>query len=242
MNKTARRSMLYKGHRFPPLIISHCVWVYFRFCLSFRDVSELLLARGIEVSHEAVRFWTFKFGAEYSRRLRARQPQWGDTWHLDEVFCKVNGALVYLWRAVDQSGEVLDILVQRKRNKKAATRFFRKLLKGLRYRPRAVVTDRLKSYGAALSQVLPGVCHRQGGRLNNRAENSHRPTRERERRMQRFKSMSHMQRFCSTFSSVCNQFRVGRHALSAPNYRELIRRRFGEWNEITETRMFAGVR
>ena len=110
MNKTTRRSVLYKGHRFPPLIISHCVWVYFRFCLSFRDVSELLLARGIEVSHEAVRFWTLKFGAEYSRRLRARQPQWGDTWHLDEVFCKVNGALVYLWRAVDQSGEVLDIL------------------------------------------------------------------------------------------------------------------------------------
>ena len=242
MIESTRRSALYKGHRFPSLIISHCVWVYFRFCLSFRDISELLLARGIEVSHEAVRFWTFKFGAEYSRRLRARQPQWGDTWHLDEVFCKVNGALVYLWRAVDQSGEVLDILVQRKRSKRAAKRFFRKLLKGLRYLPRSIVTDRLKSYGAALSQVLPGVCHRQGGRLNNRAENSHRPTRERERRMQRFKSMSHMQRFCSTFSSVCNQFRVGRHALSALNYRELMRRRFDEWNAISETRMFATVR
>ena len=242
MIESTRRSALYKGHRFPPLIISQCGWVYFRFCLSFRDVSELLLARGIEVSHEAVRFWTLKFGAEYSRRLRARQPQWGDTWHLDEVFCKVNGALVYLWRAVDQSGEVLDVLVQRKRSKRAAKRFFRKLLKGLRYLPRSIVTDRLKSYGAALSQVLPGVCHRQGGRLNSRAENSHRPTRERERRMQRFKSMRHMQRFCSTFSSVCNQFRVGRHAFSALNYRELMQRRFDEWNQITETRMFAAFR
>jgi putative transposase len=130
MNDSSRSAALYKGHRFPPAIMSHCVWVYFRFCLSFRDVSELLPARGVEVSHEAVRFWTLKSGAEYSRRLRARRPQCGDTWHLDEVYCKVNGTLVYLWRAVDQSGEVLDILVQGKRNKHAAKRFFRKLLKG----------------------------------------------------------------------------------------------------------------
>ena len=238
---TTRRSVLYKGHRFPPPIISHCVWLYFRFCLSLRDVSELLLARGIEVSHEAVRFWTLKFGAEYSRRLRARRPPGSDTWHLDEVYCKVNGTLVYLWRAVDQDGEVLDILVQRKRNKRAAKRFFRKLLKGVGYLPRTIVTDRLKSYAAALTEVMSGIAHRQGGRLNNRAENSHRPTRERERRMQRFKSIRHMQRFCSTFSSVCNQFRVGRHALSASNYRELMRRRFDEWWEISETRMSAAV-
>jgi putative transposase len=173
----------YRGYRFPAEIISHCVWLYFRFCLSFRDVQEMMLERGIQVSHEAIRLWTLKFGAEYARRLRGRIGGYGDTWHLDEVFCKVNGELVYLWRAVDQDGESLDVLVQKRRNAKAAKRFFRRLLKALRYGPRAIVTDKLSSYAAAREEVMPGVEHRRGGRLNNRAENSHQPTRERERRM-----------------------------------------------------------
>jgi len=197
-----------------------------------------MLARGVEVSHEAVRFWTVKFGAEYARRLRARRDPCGDTWHLDEIFCKINGELVYLWRAVDQSGEVLDVLVQRSRSQRAAKRFFRKLLKGLRYSPRTLVTDKLRSYAAGKSDMMPGVAHRCGGRMNNRAENSHQPTRQRERRMQRFKSMRHAQRFCSAFNSVCNQFRPGRHASSASHYRELMHQRFVQWNDVVETNTF----
>jgi transposase-like protein len=154
----------YRGYRFPAEVISHCVWLYFRFCLSFRDVQEMMLERGIEVSHEAVRLWCLKFGAEYARKLRRRRERPGDIWHLDEVFCK----LVYLWRAVDQSGEVLDILVQKRRDTKAAKRFFQKLLKGLRYLPRAIVTDKLPSYGAAKQEVMPTVAHYRGRRLNNR--------------------------------------------------------------------------
>ena len=187
----------YHGYRFPAEIISHCVWLYFRFCLSFRAVQEMMLERGIQVSHEAIRLWTLNFGAEYARRLRRRIGRYGDTWHLDEVFCKVNGELVYLWRALDQDGETLDVLVQTRRNAKAAKRFFRRLLKGLRYGPRAIVTDKLSSYAAARKEVMPTVEHRTCGRLNNRAENSHQPTRERERRMRRFKSIRHAKRVLS---------------------------------------------
>jgi len=154
----------YRGYRFPAQIISHCVWLYFRFCLSFRDVQEMMLERGIEVSQEAIRLWTLKFGAEYARCLRRRIGRHGDIWHLDEVFCKVNGELMYLWRAVDQDGETLDVLVQKRRNATAATRFFRKLLKGLRYSPRAIVTDKLSSYVTARQQIMPEVEHRRGGR------------------------------------------------------------------------------
>jgi putative transposase len=187
----------YRGYRFPREIIAHCVWLYFRFSLSFRDIQEMMLERGVEVSHEAIRLWCLKFGSEYARQLRRRRGRLGDTWHLDEVFCKINGGLVYLWRAVDQSGEVLDVLVQKRRDAKAAKRFFRKLLKALRYVPRAIVTDKLPSYGAAKQSVMPTVAHHRGRRLNNRAENSHQPTRERERGMRRFRSMRHAQRFLS---------------------------------------------
>src|SRR5262245_13674847 len=155
------------------------------------------------------------------------------TWHVDEVFCRVNGELVYLWRAVDQDGETLDILVQKRRNAKAAKRFLRKLLKGLRYVPRAMVTDKLSSYSAARDELLPGVEHRRGGPLNNRAENSHQPTRERERRMRGFKSMPHAQRFLSVHAAVSNHFRPCRHRLRARHYREMMYRRFAEWRAIT---------
>jgi putative transposase len=170
----------YKHHRFPAEIISHGVWLYFRFCLSYRDVQELLFARGIDVTYEAIRKWCRKFGQDYANQLRRRRPRTGDKWHLDEVFLTINGKRHYLWRAVDQDDHVLDILVQSRRNKQAAKKFFRKLLKGLQYVPRVIITDKLKSYGAAKREILPGVEHRQSRYLNNRCENSHRPTHQRE--------------------------------------------------------------
>jgi putative transposase len=169
----------YRNHRFPAEIISHGVWLYYRFCLNYRDVEELLCVRGVTVSYEAIRKWCRKFGQQYANQLRHRRPQPGDQWHLDEPFLAINGARHYLWRAVDQDGHVLDILVQRRRNKKAAKKFFRKLLKGCQYVPRVIVTDQLKSYGAAKRDILPSVEHRQHRYLNNRAENRHQPTRQR---------------------------------------------------------------
>jgi putative transposase len=185
----------YRRHRFPAEIISHCVWLYFRFSLSYRDVEEMMAKRGVAVTYESVREWCLKFGGIYAKRMRPRGSRSGDRWHLDEVFLRIQGKLQYLWRAVDQDGEVLDILVQPRRDTRAAKRFFRKLLKGLQYVPRAIITDRLGSYIAAKTKVLPSVEHRRDRWLNNRAENSHEPTRERERRMRGFKSPGHAQRF-----------------------------------------------
>ncbi len=149
----------YAGHRYPAEIISHAVWLYFRFTLSFRDIEELLAARGIVVTYEAVRQWCLKFGQQFSKEIRRRRPRPGDTWFLDEVFITIGGRRHYLWRAVDQDGDVLDILVQRHRDKRAAKRFFHKLLKGLRYSPRIIVTDKLRSYGAAKKEISPSVVH-----------------------------------------------------------------------------------
>jgi putative transposase len=219
----------YKNHRSPPEIISHGVWLYYRFTLSYRDVQELLMERGIIVSHEAIRGWCQKFGQDYANRLRRRRPRTGDKWHLDEVFLTINGKRYYLWRAVDQDDNVLDILVQSRRNRKAAKKFFRKLLKELHYVPRVVITDKLKSYGAAKREILPGVEHRQSRYLNNRCENSHRPTRQRERRMQRFKSAGHAQRFLSAFGPIFQHFRPRRHLLSASEYRAEMSKRFESW-------------
>src|ERR687883_330816 len=157
----------YKNHRFPGEIISHGVWLYYRFPLSYRDVQELLFERGIDVTHEAIRQWCLKFGQDYANQLKHRRAQPGDKWHLDEVFLTINGKRHYLWRAVDQDDNGLDILVQSRRNKQAAKKFFRKLLKGLRYVPRVIITDKLKSYGAAKREILPGVEHRQSRYLNN---------------------------------------------------------------------------
>jgi putative transposase len=226
---------LYKRHRFPAEIISHCVWLYFRFCLSYRDVEELMAERGVVLTYEAVRYWCRKFGQAYANRLRRRRPRPGDTWHLDEVFLTIQGERHYLWRAVDQGGHVLDILVQRQRNKQAAKRFFRKLLKGLTSVPWVVITDQLKSYGAALREILPSVEHRQHRYLNNRAENSHQPTRQRERRMGRFKSPGHAQRFLSAYGPIAQHFRPRRHRLPAPEYRQQMARQFQTWRQITGT-------
>ena len=148
---------LYLRHRFPPEIFSHCVWLYFCFCLSFRDIEELMRERGIIVSYETIRWWCLKFGQAYAKRIRSRSPRPGDRWHLDEVFLRINGEIQYLWRAVDQDGEVLDILVQSHRNKRAVKRFFRKLLKSLQYAPRVIITDKLRSYVSAKTELLPDV-------------------------------------------------------------------------------------
>jgi putative transposase len=229
----------YRGHRFPKEIISHCIWLYFRFGVSFRDVEELMAARGVLLSYETVRRWCDKFGKSYAAGLRRRRARTGDKWHLDEVFLKISGVTHYLWRAVDQNGVVLDILVQPRRNRFAAIRFFRKLLRATGRRPRVIITDKLRSYGAAKQIVLPGVSHRQHRYLNNRAENSHQPTRERERRMRRFKSARHAQRFVEVHGIIASHFRPRRHLLSATDYRQLRSKRFRAWNEVTGTAALA---
>jgi putative transposase len=231
--KTAMPVNSYKHHRFPAEIVSHAVWLYFRFCLSYRDVEELLFARGVMVTYEAIRKWCRKFGQPYANELRQRRPRPGDKWHLDEVFLTIHGKRHYLWRAVDQEGNILDILVQRRRDKKAAKKFFRKLLKGCQYVPRVIITDKLKSYGAAKREILPGVEHRQHRYLNNRAENSHQPTRQRERRLQGFKSPGHAQRFLSAYGPIAQHFRPRRHLLSARAYREEMIQRFQSWQKVT---------
>src|SRR5262245_41032907 len=239
----------YKNHRFPGEIISHGVWLYYRFPLSYRDVQELLFERGIDVTHEAIRQWCLKFGQDYANQLKRRRAQPGDKWHLDEVFLTINGKRHYLWRAVDQDDPMLDILVQSRCNKRAAKKFFRKLLKGCQYVPRVIITAKLKSYdaagglvtanpklsGAAKREVLSGVEHRQSRYLNNRCENSHRPTRQREYRMQGFKSAGHAQRFLSASGPMAQHFRPRRHLLSAAEYRQEMKNRFESWAEITGT-------
>ena len=194
-----------------------------------------MLERGVVVSHEMIRQWCYKFGQTYANELRRRRPRPGDKWHLDEVFIKINGKTHYLWRAVDQDGNVLDILVTSRRDTTAATRFFRKLLTGWQYVPRVLVTDKLASYPAARRRVLPSVQHRRSQYLNNRAENSHQPTRARQRAMTRFTSAGHAQRFLSAFSGISPHFRPGRHRLGADEYRREMTVRFATWNEITGT-------
>jgi putative transposase len=232
-------SLPYAGYRFPAEIIGHAVWLYYRFSLSYRDVEELLAAPGLVVTYETVRQWCRKFGQSYARVLRRRRAQTGDKWHLDEVFLKINGKLHYLWRAVDQHGNVLDSLVQSRRNKHAAKKFFRKLLKGCQYVPRVIITDTLASYGASKQDILRGVEHRQHKCLNNRAENSHQPTRQRERTMRRFKSAGHAQRFLAAHGLIRAHFCPRRQQLSAEQYRVIRGERFAIWNTITSMPMAA---
>ena len=204
-----------------------------RFGVSFRDVEDLLAQRGLTVSYEAIRLWCITFGAAYARRLKRRQGRLGDTWHLDEVFVTIKGRRHYCWRAVDQDGDVLDILVQSHRDCRAATRFFRKLLKGQERQPVRLVTDKLRSDRAAHRAVMPSVAHRTDRYENNRAEVSHQPTRQRERQMRRFKSAAHAQRILSVHGLVLNLFRVGRHLLRSAHHRVLRMRAFAEWDAVT---------
>ncbi len=223
----------YKRHRFPPEIIQHAVWLYYRFNLSHRDIEDLLAVRGIAVSYESVRLWCNKFGPRYARRLKRRHQGFGDTFFIDEVFVTINGIQHYLWRAVDQDGEVGDVLLQSRRDGKAAKHFFNRLLKTHRMAPRKIVTDKLRSYGVAHRELIPDTIHDTSQYANNRAELSHQPTRVRERAMRRFKSMQQAQRFLTVHAAVYNLFNLGRHLVSAKNYRFFRSRAFSSWNSAT---------
>ncbi len=229
--KPSRRPC-YTRHRFPAEVISHAVWLYFRFPLSLRMVEEMLAARGILVSHETVRQWALKFGQDYATQIRRRLPAPGDKWHLDEVVISIAGEKHWLWRAVDQHGVVLDILVQSRRNAKAAKRLLRKLLKKQGIAPRVMITDKLASYAVAKRSVMPSVEHRQHKGLNNRAENSHQPTRRRECIMKRFKSAGQAQRFLSAHDQVANLFRRPANT-NAVDHRRARARAFQVWAEVT---------
>ena len=224
---------LYKRHRFPGEIISHAVWLYYRFLLSYRDGEELLVERGIVVSYETIRRWCRRFGQTFADEVRRRRPRPGDKWHLDEVQLKINGHKHWLWRAVDQEGVVLDILVQARRNQEAAETFLRRVVDGCGYQPRVVITDKLASYPPAVRRVLPQAEHRRHKGLNNRAENSHRPTRRRERALQRFKSPEHAQQFLAPFGPISDHFRPRRHRLPAAQYHTLLQTRFTTWRAVT---------
>src|SRR5438045_5283778 len=223
----------YAGYRFPGEVISHAVWLYFRFPLALRMVEELLAARGITVSHETVRQWGLKFGQDFANRIRRRLPRPGDKWHLDEVEIRIAGKKHWLWRAVDQDGTVLDVLVQSRRDKKAAKRLLRKLLKKQGRAPRVLLTDKLASYPAAKQELMPGVEHRRHKGLNNRAENSHQPTRRRERQMKRFKSAGQAQRFLSAHDQINNLFHLRRDHVTADQYRAARTQAFQTWAEVT---------
>ncbi len=223
----------YAGYRFPAEIISHAVWLYFRFPLSLRMVDELLAARGIVVSHETVRQWALKFGQSFANQIRHRLPAAGDKWHMDEVVLTIAGVKHWLWRAVDQNGMVLDILVQSRRDTQAAKCLLRKLLKKQTRPPRVMITDKLASYGAAKREVMPSVEHRKHKGLNNRAENSHQATRQRERQMKRFKSAGQAQRFLSAHGGINNLFLLRRHQVPAVQYRAARTQAFQTWGEVT---------
>jgi len=232
---SSARDPLYRGYRFPAEIIGHAVWLSYRFALSHRDVEDLLTERGVHVSYEAIRRWCRTFGPTFAAGLRRRRRRAAGEWHLDEVQLKIKGKKHWLWRAVDSTGLVLNILVQGRRNQEAAGRFLRRELDGEGKEPRVVVTDKLASYPPALRPVLPwgpGVEHRRHKGLNNRAEHSHRPVRKRERALQRFKSPGHAQQFLEPFSAVQNRFRPRRHLLSATHYRHLRTERFRQWREV----------
>lgn len=219
-----------KGYRFPRSVISYAVWAYHRFALSLRDVEDLLAERGIKVSYETIRSWVRKFGTQIAKHVRAARQQPSDKWHLDEVVIMIRGVKHWLWRAVDSNGEVLDILVQSRRNARAAKRFIARLV--ARWgTPRVIVTDKLRSYGAALRKLALEVDHRAHKGINNRIEGSHRPTRKREKIQGRFKSARQAQRFLAAHDETANLFRPRRHKMTASAYRQKRAAAFHQWNE-----------
>ena len=228
---TTRPDPMYAGYRFPAEVISYAIYLYFRFPLSLRMVEEMLALRGITVSHETVRQWGLKFGRAIAARIRQRRLARGDKWHLDEVVISIAGTRHHLWRAVDQDGFVLDVLVQRRRDTTAAKRLLRKLLKKQGRAPRVLITDKLKSYAAAKKDLKLRCEHRQHKGLNNRAENSHQPTRQRERQMKRFKSPRQVQRFLSIHDPIDNLVHLRRDHRSASDYRAVRAQAFAAWAE-----------
>lgn len=228
------RDPLYRRHRFPAEVIAHAVWLYFRFPLSLRMVEDMLAARGVFVSHQTVRHWAEKFGRRFAKNIRKRSAgRLGDKWHLDEAVITIRGRKHWLWRAVDQDGFVFDVLVQSRRSAKAAKRLMRKLLKGQGRSPRVMITDKLRSYGTAKREIMPGVEHRSHKGLNNRAENSHQPIRQREKIMKRFKSARQLQRFVSIHDPIANLFHLPRHHIPSAHHRELRDAAMKTWNDIT---------
>lgn len=227
----SRPAATYKNHRFPIEIVAHA-WLYYRFGVSLRDVEELLLERGIVVSYETIRRWAKRHGADYARRVRRKAPAKDDVWHLDEVVVRINGQKCWLWRAVDQDGYVLDEIVQTRRNTKAAKRLLVRLLKKQGVSPKRIVTDRLRSYGAARRQIMPGIEHRSHKGLNNRAENSHLPFRKRERIRQGFRTIGSLQHFVSIFSAVRNLFVPSRSNRSATQIRNHRLNAMAEWKAM----------
>lgn len=223
----------YKNHRYPIEIVARAVWLYFRFNLSLRDVEEMLLDRGIIVSYETIRRWCRKHGPDYARRIRRKAPTKGEVWHLDEVVVRINGQKCWLWRAVDQDGYVLDEIVQTRRNTKAAKRLLTRLLKKQGMPPKRMITDKLRSYGAAKRQVMPNVEHRSHKGLNNRAENSHLPFRKRERTRQGFRSVGSLQHFVSIFSAVRNLFVPSQTNRSAAQIRTYRRQAMAMWKAVS---------
>ena len=228
------RPISFKRHRFPADVIRQAIWLYFRFTLSFRDVEEMLAQRGIEVSYETIRSWTVKFGPLIAQNLKRRRPAPSPRWHLDEVVCNIGGKRMYLWRAVDDEGEVLDVVVQKRRDHAAALRLLKRLLRNQPVEPTCIVTDGLASYGSALRELGLEDIHRPGRlRENNRAENSHLPIRRRERKMQLFKSQASAQRFLTTHASVYNTFYTQRHLISRPTLRTFRSAANDAWIEAT---------
>jgi putative transposase len=233
---------MYKRYRFPAEIIQYAVWLYFRFNLSHRDIEDLLAQRGIIVSRESIRLWCNKFGSKFATRLRKKHQGYGDTFFVDEIFIKIDGKQHYLWRAVDQEslphersecfgyGEVVDVFLQKRRNAKAAKRFFRRLLGRHKGEPRKIVTDKLRSYGVAHRELIPDAIHDTSQYANNRVEQSHELTRVRERGMRTFKTMNQAQRFVTVHAAVYNLFNLGRHLVSANHYRNLRVSAFTEWS------------
>jgi putative transposase len=218
-----------------PEIIRLAVMMYVRYPLSLRNVEDLLHERGIEISHETVRYWWNRFGPLFAAEIRKRRVEsmkssrW--RWHLDEMFVKINGERHYLWRAIDHEGEVLESFVTRTRDRKAALKFIRKAMKR-HGRPDRLVTDRLRSYGAALKDAGRGDDREIGRWANNRAENSHHPFRRRERAMQRFRRMRSLQMFASVHASVCNHFNQERSLSSRPNYKTARAATLAEWRGL----------
>jgi len=227
------RQLSFKRHRFPPDIIRHAIWLYTRFTLIFRNVEEMLAERGLDVSYETIRRWFLKFGTVMAASLRRTRPRPSDHWHLDELVIVIQRRRYWLWRAVDNEGEVLDFLVQRKRYAKAAKKLMKKLLKKQGFAPSRIVTDRLRSYPSAFRAIGLVAEHDRDLRASNRAKNSHQPVRRREGKQQRFKSHGSAQRFLSIHSATYNTFYHQRHLLKRSMYKQLRTTSFDAWESAS---------
>ena len=225
----------YKRYRYPIAIISHVVWCYFRFCLSLRDIEELMFVRGFLLSHETIRTWSKKYGSLYAAGIKKRKAIKGDKWHVDEMCVKISGQRYWLFRAVDQNGYELDVLLQPRRNKKAVIRFFKQVLKDCQYVPRVMVTDKLKSYKLPCKLLLPNTQHRTHKRLTNRVENAHQPTRRRERQIIRFKSAASANQFVATHGQVRNLFNINRYKYSSDDRRSCLSKALDVWHNLAHS-------